>query len=257
MKTIALIYFLIFCSCTLVAQPNCNINDYYQDFISVEIKSDNGRQYLNSNFEKTKKKNCASEFINNNLKEIEYIYTNYHKITNYNELLGIKDKKELQIKFIEDLKNDTIFGTIIENWFEKVVLKTKVQDTINMNKLLNSAVKFFSIIGLTEEGYYQAKICVGINDLKNTELIRNHALEAFSFTSIFKNLEHKEYQIYDEFIKGVKELYSINLGIDREEKLLRSQGALYFIMKNSENLRNMLKYEYNQKKDYLPFVLID
>ncbi|MBK6525094.1 MAG: hypothetical protein IPG07_05770 [Crocinitomicaceae bacterium] len=61
--------------------------------------------------------------------------------------------------------------------------------------------------------------------------------------------------MYDEFVKAIKELYKVNLGIDREEKLLRAQGAMYLLMRNSENLNKMLASEYESNKDYLPFIL--
>lgn len=63
--------------------------------------------------------------------------------------------------------------------------------------------------------------------------------------------------MYNEFVKAIKELYKVNLGIDRNEKLLRAQGAMFLLMRNNENLRMMLKEEYDQQKEYLPFVLAE
>jgi hypothetical protein len=63
--------------------------------------------------------------------------------------------------------------------------------------------------------------------------------------------------MYDEFVKAIKELYKVNLGIDKNEKLLRAQGAIFLLMRNNENLKKMLKAEYKKQEDYLPFILID
>lgn len=126
-----------------------------------------------------------------------------------------------------------------------------------MDKLLNVAVKYFSIMRLTDEGYYVGKVCVGLNDIKKTESERKPFTEAFSFSSILKHYQSEEYSMYDEFVKAIKELYKVNLGIDKNEKLLRAQGAIFLLMRNNENLKKMLKSEYEKQKDYLPFILTD
>jgi len=63
--------------------------------------------------------------------------------------------------------------------------------------------------------------------------------------------------MYDEFVKAMKELYKLNLGNEKEEKVLRAQGAMFILMRNNENLRKMLKSEYIKQKEFLPFVLVD
>ena len=60
-----------------------------------------------------------------------------------------------------------------------------------------------------------------------------------------------------EFVNAIKELYTVNLGIDKTEKLLRSQGAMFLLMRNNENLKKMLKSEFEKQKDFLPFILTD
>ena len=52
-----------------------------------------------------------------------------------------------------------------------------------------------------------------------------------------------------------KELYKINLGIENDDRLLRAQGAMYMFMRNNEILKELLLFEYENKKEYLPFVL--
>ena len=62
--------------------------------------------------------------------------------------------------------------------------------------------------------------------------------------------------MYEEFVNAIKELNTINLGIEEGEKLLRAQGAMFVIMKNNDKLRKMLQVEYEKQKEYLPFILI-
>jgi hypothetical protein len=63
--------------------------------------------------------------------------------------------------------------------------------------------------------------------------------------------------MYDEFVNAIKELYKINLGVDKEERLLRARGAVFMYMFHNQKLRDMLLYEYENKKEHLPFVLLD
>jgi len=61
----------------------------------------------------------------------------------------------------------------------------------------------------------------------------------------------------NEMVKSAKQLYKINLGIDENERLLRAQGAMYFLMRNDKNLKKMLRHEYEVNKENLPFILKD
>ena len=60
---------------------------------------------------------------------------------------------------------------------------------------------------------------------------------------------------YQDFIQNVKRLYDFNLGTSKEDELLRAQGALFILMSQSENLKTLLKEEYEKKREILPFVI--
>jgi hypothetical protein len=137
----------------------------------------------------------------------------------------------------------------------KSIDKSKAKDSISIDGLLNIAVKYFSISMIDEKGNYVGKVCAGLNGIQSTENIRRPFVEAFCFSSILNHYQSNEYSMYEEFVKAIKELYKVNLGINREEKLLRAQGAMYFLMHNNENLKNMLLKEYENRKEYLPFVI--
>ena len=130
-----------------------------------------------------------------------------------------------------------------------------VKDTITIDELLNIAVKYFSINQINEDGYYIGKVCGGQNILSKTETERNPSVEEFCVSSIVKHYQSQEFSMYDEFVKAIKELYKVNLGIDKNERLLRAQGAMCLLMKMNENLKDMLLKEYERNKDNLPFVL--
>lgn len=238
-------------------QKQCDIKTHYEDFISVQKSIYNEKAYLIKRVVETQKKSCFSDLVNNNPMFIDYLLTNFSSNANYQNLIELADSVAIRNRYFNDLKKDSLFNSVMTDLVNKTIDKKIPKDTISMDKLLNVAVKYFSIMRLTDEGHYVGKVCVGLNDIKKTESERKPFIEAFSFSSILKHYQSEEYSMYDEFVKAIKELYKVNLGIDKDEKLLRAQGAMFLLMRNNENLKKMLKSEYEKQKDYLPFVLTD
>lgn len=238
-------------------QKQCDIKTHYEDFISVQKSIYNEKAYLTKRVIETQKKSCFSDLVNNNPMFIDYLLTNFSSNANYQNLLDLPDSIAIRNRYFNDLKKDSVFNSVMTDLVNKTIDKTTPKDRISMDKLLNVAVKYFSIMRLTDEGHYVGKVCVGLNDIKKTESERKPFIEAFSFSSILKHYQSEEYSMYDEFVKAIKELYKVNLGIDKDEKLLRAQGAMFLLMRNNENLKKMLKNEYEKQKGHLPFVLTD
>lgn len=238
-------------------QKQCDIKTHYEDFISVQKSIYNEKAYLTKRVIETQKKSCFSDLVNNNPMFIDYLLTNFSSNANYQNLLDLPDSLAIRNRYFNDLKKDSLFNSVMTDLVNKTIDKTTPKDRISMDKLLNVAVKYFSIMRLTDEGHYVGKVCVGLNDIKKTESERKPFIEAFSFSSILKHYQSEEYSMYDEFVKAIKELYKVNLGVDKDEKLLRAQGAMFLLMRNNENLKKMLKNEYEKQKDHLPFVLTD
>lgn len=238
-------------------QKQCYIKDNYEDFISVQKSVYNDEAYLIISVVEPDKKSCFSDLVTSNSMLIDYILTNFSSDVNHQHILVLTDSLEMKNKFFNDLRNDSLFNSVMTDLLSKTIDKKIPKDTISMDKLLNVAVKFFSIRKLTDEGDYVGKVCVGLNDIKKTESKRKPFIEAFSFSSILKHYQSEEYSLYDEFVMAIKELYKVNLGIDKDEKLLRAQGAVFLLMRNNEYLKKMLKSEYQKQKDYLPFILSD
>lgn len=238
-------------------QTKCDISNNYNDFIQIQKLTHDGNDYLIKRIVETERISCFSDLINNNIMFIDYLLTNFSSTSNYQDLLQLTDSITLIKTYFSDLKKDSLFNFVMTELVSKSIDKKTLKDTISMDNLLNVAVKYFSIMKVNDEGYYVVKVCVGINDIKKTETERKPFVEAFCFSSIHKHYKSEEFSMYDEFVKSIKELYKVNLGIDKEEKLLRAQGAIFLLMRNNDNLRKMLKTEYERKKDYLPFILTD
>jgi hypothetical protein len=239
------------------AQQNCEVIKNYGDFIKIRKEKYHDQEYLINTVVETKSDNCYSKAVNANLDYFNYLLTNYYSSkSNYQNLLKITDTVMLQKTYIDSLQKDSLFNAVMAEYFAKTIEKRLPKDTVSMDRLLNIAVKYFAILRLDKDGNYMGKVCTGMNLLQKSEKNRRPQLGAFCFSSIMKNYQGKEFSMYDEFVKAIKELYKVNLGDDKDEKLLRAQGGMFLLMRNNENLKKMLISEYEQKKEYLPFVLM-
>lgn len=240
-----------------IGQQKCEIKDYYEDFILVQKSIFNENAFFTKRVVESQKESCFSEFVNKNTLFVDYLLTNFSSNANHKNLLELNDSIAIRNKYFKDLKSDSLFNSVMTDLIDKTIDNKIPKDTISMDELLNMAVKFFSINRLTGEGHYVGKVCVGLNSIKKTDSERKPFIEAFSFASIMKHYQSDEYSMNDEFIKAIKELYKVNLGIDKNEKLLRAQGAMFLLMRNNENLKKMLRSEYEKQKNMLPFILTE
>ena len=257
MKKILLIIITTIITIQGYGQKQCDIRNHYEDFISVQKSSYDGTEYLINSIVETNRKSCFSSLVNSNTMFIDYLLTNFSSISNHQNLLQLTDSVTLRKAYFLDLKKDSLFNAVMIELVSKSIDKRIPKDTVTMDDLLNIAVKYFSIKKINEADYYVGKVCVGLNDIQKTEAQRKPFVEAFSFSSIFKHYRSEEFSMYDEFAKAIQELYKVNLGIDKNEKLLRAQGAMYLLMRNNENLKKMLKTEYERQKEFLPFILTE
>lgn len=238
------------------AQSPCNIQEAYSAIFKIEKKTYGDTEYLRESVLEVKEGTCFSELVNANGTYLSYLQKNFSDYSNRDELRAIGDSIALQQVFIQQLKRDATFNATMNRLAEKITDPTHFEpDTLALDEVLNIAVKFFTIKRITEEGYYSAKVCAGINGIKLTEPERKPHIEAFCFSAIITDVITPKFNIYDAFVVEIKKLYKVNLGIDKEERLLRAQGAIFMLMRENETLKELLLFEYEQKKRFLPFVL--
>ena len=257
MKYIFIIIIITILSLKSIGQTNCSISNHYNDFIKIHKLTSEGHTYLSSQVVQTNKSSCFSNLINNNTSFIDYLLTNFFTHSNYKSHLKLKDSNTLNNAYILDLKNSRSFDSIMIELVSKTVEKTTPKDTVSFDEIMNIAVKYFLIKEITEDDYYAAQICTGNNAIKKTEKERKPFIEAFCFSSIFKHYDGEEYNMHEELVNTVLEIYKVNLGISKNEKLLRAQGGMFLLMRSNENLKKMLKSEYEKNKEFLPFILND
>jgi hypothetical protein len=255
-KAIFILSMTVFFSRPSFSQSKCDIKEHYNQFIFIQKLTNQNKSYLSKSVIDPKISGCFKKLLNNS-PYISYLLYNFSSTVYDSMLIKTTDSVARHKEFIQYLKTDTLFNKVMSDLIRKTVEKSQAKDSVSMDKLLNVAVKFFSIQKLTNQGYYVGKLCVGVNGLEKTENIRQPQLEAFCYTSIFNNYEGENFNMYAEFVKAIKELYRVSLGIDPTEKLYRAQGAMFFLMWNNNNLRLMLKSEYEKNKENLPFILTD
>jgi len=241
------------------SQTKCDIQNHYGDFIEIKKGNHKGKDYLNPELITVDAKYCFADYVNKYPLYMYYFLTSFcpSYTQDKDNLINIKDSLALQSAFITVLQEDSLFSTIMQELTEKVFDKSVPKDTITMNTLLGIAAKYFYVLKISEEGHYVGKVCSGINGIAETEAVRKPFIEAFASTAILKHYYSKEYNMYNELVHAIKDLYKINLGIDNNERLLRARGALFMQMFYNQKLRDMLLYEYERQKEYLPFVLSD
>ncbi|MBK9593482.1 MAG: hypothetical protein IPO32_18945 [Crocinitomicaceae bacterium] len=131
-------------------QKECLITEHYEDFITVEKTTINEKNYLIKRIVETDKKSCFSDLINNNTTFIDYLLTNFSSNANFQNLLSLTDSIALRKAYFLDLKKDSVFNSVMTELIAKSISKEIPKDTVSMDNLLNIAVKYFSIVGLTE-----------------------------------------------------------------------------------------------------------
>lgn len=239
------------------SQKQFDITKHYEDFISIKKSSYKEKEYLTKRIIVPQEKSELSELISNNTIFIDYVLKNFSSNSNHQRLLNYDDSLALKSSYFSDLKKDSLFNSVMTNLAGKTIDQNTEKDSISTDELMNIAVKYFTVKGITDDGNYEGKVCGGINGIKDTEPKRKPFLEAFCFSAILKHYRSEEYNMYEELVKSLKELNKLNLGTDDDEKLMRAQGGMFLLMKNNTILRDMLMVEYNQQKQYLPFVLKD
>lgn len=251
MKKTLFICMILFISYHVCAQENGDTKKIY-DKIFIQGKESGGKsEHLPLD------NDIARELLNNKLTDSYYLLTHFSGYSIHKAFIGITDEQQLQNSVITYLNNNLISDSTMQDFTGIFKTNNKfVPDTITMDEMLNIAVKYFYIKHINKDGHYVGKVCKGINGIKETEDARNPQLEDFCFSVIFSNYESEENNMYEELIDGVKDVYKLNLGTDKKEKLLRAQGAMYMYMRHNETLKNLLIKSYHEQKEDLPFVLI-
>ena len=190
---------------------------------------------------------------------IGYIFTNFKSENNKGwELIEDVGKKETAFNnYRGKFKNDTLFVNTLQRISDNSIKPIENKPEYSFEKVMDVATKFIKIIDINEDDNYVLKICVGVNDLDKTQPKRFPDIEAFCFLTIFNAYVDKEGILKDEIFAEFHKIVPLNMGIDKQERILRAQGALIVLMYQNDKFREVLLKEYESKKELLPFRMID
>lgn len=252
MKRIMLLIILSSYSQTIFSQK-CKIQDNLGEIFTLQFVKMGKAHLPSKNILATLPKSLCEVAIYQNRHYWFYLHEHFSAKLNISKFSNTTDSTATKKEYIANLQKDSAFVNILQTHLHKVQYPQN-KDSVSIDELLDIAVKFFSL-NLGNQNQYNIKICSGINDIEKTLPTRKPFVEAFCFASIFENHKTQDFNMVEEVVRTAKELYKFNFGNDRNEKILRSQGALYVMMKNNEKLRRMLLKDYEKHKAHLPFVL--
>lgn len=130
-----------------------------------------------------------------------------------------------------------------------------ISDTLSMDELLDVAVKFFAVTHIDNEDRLIGQLCVIASGHAVTQPKRDKKIESFCAGVIYTHVEDEKYNMYQEYTDALKKVSTLSLGINKQERLLRAQGALFMLMKMNPKLRELLRMEYEKQKHMLHFYL--
>jgi len=241
------------------AQNNCHIKDYWQRMFVLDTSVYKQKvNYFIDVKRLPENHKCASK-INPHFLELDYISSNFTDFkTKKKILIKITDSVKRQQKLIDLLQKDSLFMHTITSlgdaWQQKYS-----KDTISINTLMDIAAHYFYLDKQTPEGYFGGHVCVRFNALNALQVERKPLIEPFVFKTIFDNYtgetSQDKYNMHDEFISAVKEIYNIDLGKINDKRLHLAQGAMLMYMFHNKALKSLIIDAYEQQKDSLPFVI--
>ncbi len=178
-----------------------------------------------------------------------------------NELFNLfPDTLAIQRLYLKKLTHDKSLTNYFQETFAAIVNAQKHQNTYSVDELMEVASKFFYCDQVMPDTSIQARICIGLNGLKEVNWEKDYTLlQAFCYEAIFNELDNDESQIWNSFVSKKK------LTCEQFKKNIKSLNAyleavkinLFEAMKNDEILKQKLLNYYELNKSNLAFVLIN
>ncbi|MFN3315189.1 MAG: hypothetical protein ACK40K_00085 [Raineya sp.] len=253
MKTLKICLLLSIASRFALAQK-CDVKAHFEEVFGIMYFKLGDKRFPERDLAKDfKPDNCLAKIVPNK-SFLRYLQEHFSKKLDLSSFSDYTDSAKTRKEYIAQLQKDEKFINLLNEWVEKVENPTS-KDSLSFDEVLGIAVKYFSV-NMNKDEKYTIKICSGINDILKTEPTRKPFLEAFCFSSILENFRAKnQYDMTEEVKLVAKELYKVNLGVDKQERIFRAQGALYMLMRKNEKLQKMLLEDYQKQKNMLPFVI--
>ena len=204
----------------------------------------------------------GDQFIEDNYLYIHYFTKDLTTAFLKNRDQSIQDQDAVKKEFNEYLiENKEILKPIVELF--SLFLKSKghgltgfvgepKKKEFTFDQMKAIAVRNILPYKMTKSGKPGVKICVageGYKDFPD----RNKHLEAFSFESVMNGLKQGKLDKKIEAFMNV--VGKLKFSTDNDTAIKRAQGAFWWFFFHDKDFEKLLLDSYNNKKDYLPFVI--
>ncbi len=132
-----------------------------------------------------------AEWVNNNKWMLDYLIHHYSSAVSAPEYDRARDSTRLQVLFQRRLRRDTLFNRVISHWTAKRLDPDRfAPDTVDTDRLLSTASKFFYLSLITPGGRLGGHICVGRNGLDDNDFpdMAEPFIRAFAYEAILRHL---------------------------------------------------------------------
>ncbi len=251
---VLVLFFLFFVMVSFLSADS--IIDRFDKIFSIQKLKFKGKEFLSTRVVKLPENDPYAKIVNNNTIYLDYLLVNFAKKDYYEKLKGISDPEKLKKEFIKSLKNDKKFVNLLKEFEYYYVNKNapaEKKKIISLDRVIEIATKFFTISNIVKDRYIM-HLCVGINLIRETEKERLPQVEAFVINTIFKDRRSNN-RILDNISEVLKRVKKLNLGLDKKERLLRTQGAFLVLMLENPKLKKLIISEYKKNEKYLPFAI--
>lgn len=217
--------------------------------------------------DKTESDDVLSQLCDSFLSE-NYLYVDYmvkELMVTYlrNKDQSIKDPDEVlaQYKlFINKNKEQldpiiSMFASYLKWKGQEVTgIEESPKQKITLSELKAIAVRNILPLKFNEEGRLMYKVCVAGEGFEDYTA-RNANLEAFTFDTILNALKNNSLNSLTE--KPNQLVKKLKLSNDTDTAIKRAQGVYWAILFTDSDFQKLLMDQYEQKKAYLPFVLVE
>jgi len=220
----------------------------FTDFFYIKIESAKDHSYLYYDVDSMRKDGYYNEKFSALWAFNNYLFTNYSNILRKDSTMArmIPDTLAIQKQFKAYLNEDFRFKEI----FDKVIKHQNITP-IYIDSLLKIASRFFLVH--RSNGHVVFHLCALINDVLSLEQSENSPYyNAFCFMTIRNNV--KNWDFFNKAIEPFKAEINDSISNERLEEI---KNAVFAYLAKDEELRNMLLNEYNKKKEYLNFEIIE
>jgi hypothetical protein len=266
MKLFASLLFSFLLAGAMAVYSTKDIVKDYGKIFAVKVVTKGDQKVVQQTMYKLSDSHYLAGMVNENPRMLLYLVENYTSLDQEKMNEMSDDTEELEKYYLSTLQNDPVFNEqfmqMAANYLQaknsSISDVTVRKDTLPMDSLLNVASRFFLAEEVRPDGNINWKIVSGIENMPQYQDIHRPIMEAFSYATILTH--YNTSGIKNDFMTGAGQVQGeqgVVVGQIDDEKLLAVRKGVFDYMAQSEALKQVLRDEYEKRKDVLDFTLAD